>query len=222
MVNKAPHQRTSKIQIGVHSFDKVNEFVYLGSLLTSNNELKDEINRRISIANRAYYALLPIIQSKIIARKTKLNIYKSLTRLIVTYRAETGTLTKSVSARLAVFERKVLRRILGAVKQGDKWRIRYNSELYELYYEINLETYVKLTRLRWLGHVVRMDNNRRVKIIHNGMPEGTRTRGRPRQRWMDNMMTDVREFGILNWKEKASNRDEWKRVLREVKAHEGL
>ena len=54
------------------------------------------------------------------------------------------------------------------------------------------------------------------------MPEGTRTRGRPRQRWMDNVMTDVREFGILNWKEKASNRDEWKRVLREVKAHEGL
>ncbi|PSN32720.1 hypothetical protein C0J52_27134 [Blattella germanica] len=36
-----------------------------------------------------------------------------------------------------------------------------------------------------------MDNNR-------GMPEGTRTRGRPRQRWIDNVMTDVREFGILN------------------------
>ena len=161
---------------------------------------------------------MPIIKSKIIARKTKLNIYKTLIRPIVTYGAETWTLTKSVSARLAVFERKVLRRILGAVKQGDNWRIRYNSELYE----INLETYVKLTRLRWLGHVVRMDNNRRVKIIHNGMPEGTRTRGRPRQRWMDNVMTDVREFGILNWKEKASNRDEWKRVLREVKAHEGL
>ncbi|PSN57371.1 hypothetical protein C0J52_02905, partial [Blattella germanica] len=95
------------------------------------------------------------------------------------------------------------------------WRIRYNNELYELYNEINLETYVKLTRLRWLGHVVRMDNNRRVKMIHNGMLEGTRTRGRPRQRWTDNVMTDVREFGILNWKEKASNRDEWKRVLRE-------
>lgn len=218
VTKKAPHQQTNKIQIGVHSFDKVNEFVYLGSLLTSNNELKDEINRRISIANRAYYALLPIIKSKIIARKTKLNIYKTLIRPIVTYGAETWTLTKSVSARLAVFERKVLRRILGAVKQGDNWRIRYNSELYE----INLETYVKLTRLRWLGHVVRMDNNRRVKMIHNGMPEGTRTRGRPRQRWMDNVMTDVREFGILNWKEKASNRDEWKRVLREVKAHEGL
>ena len=219
VTKKTPHQQTNKIQIGVHSFDKVNEFVYLGSLLTSNNELKDEINRRISIA---YYALLPIIKSKIIARKTKLNIYKTLIRPIVTYGAETWTLTKSVSARLAVFERKVLRRILGAVKQGDNWRIRYNSELYELYNEINLETYVKLTRLRWLGHVVRMDNNRRVKIIHNGMPEGTRTRGRPRQRWMDNVMTDVREFGILNWKEKASNRDEWKRVLREVKAHEGL
>lgn len=165
---------------------------------------------------------MPIIKSKIIARKTKLNIYKTLIRPIVTYGAETWTLTKSVSARLAVFERKVLRRILGAVKQGDNWRIRYNNELYELYNEINLETYVKLTRLRWLGHVVRMDNNRRVKMIHNGMPEGTRTRGRPRQRWMDNVMTDVREFGILNWKEKASNRDEWKRVLREVKAHEGL
>ncbi|PSN52660.1 hypothetical protein C0J52_08808, partial [Blattella germanica] len=100
--------------------------------------------------------------------------------------------------------------------------IRYNNELYELYNEINLETYVKLTRLRWLGYVIRMDNNRRVKMIHNGMPEGTRAKGRPRQRWMDNVMTDVREFGILNWKEKASNRDEWKRVLREVKAHEGL
>ncbi|PSN45156.1 hypothetical protein C0J52_03936 [Blattella germanica] len=37
--------------------------------------------------------------------------------------------------------------------------------------------------------------------------KGTRTRGRPRQRWIDNVMTDVREFGILNWKEKARQTD---------------
>ena len=61
--------------------------------------------------------------------------------------AETWTLLSTDAATLTVFERKVLFKIFDPVRVGDNFRIRSYSELYELF----------IRRLRWLGHVVRMD-----------------------------------------------------------------
>ena len=53
-----------------------------------------------------------------------------------------------------------------------RWRARYNDELYELYKEVDLETHIRCQRLRWLGHIIRMENTRKVKIVFNNTPEG--------------------------------------------------
>jgi hypothetical protein len=45
------------------------------------------------------------------------------------------------------------------------WRKRYNHELYELFNEPDIVIYIKINRLGWAGHVIRMDNNRTVKKV---------------------------------------------------------
>jgi hypothetical protein len=73
---------------------------------------------------------------------------------------------------------------------------------------------LKLNRLRWFGHIKRMEEN----IIPNKVlylnSETTRLTGRPRIRWQDDVMEDGRLFGLKWWKEGVYNRDEWKKLLR--------
>jgi len=65
---------------------------------------------------------------------------------------ETWVLSKVDELRLGVFERKILRRIYGPICEVAVWRSRYNEEL--LYDETDLATTIKITRLRWAGHVM--------------------------------------------------------------------
>jgi hypothetical protein len=49
-----------------------------------------------------------------------------------------------------------------------------------------------------------------------------RRRGRPKVRWLDDIQEDLREMGIEEWRRKAQDRDQWRRIAQEVKAHVGL
>jgi hypothetical protein len=64
---------------------------------------------------------------------------------------------KSDEKTLAVFERKILIAIYGPIKDNDEWRIRYNFELYALYKDMDIITFIKVGRLKWAGHIIRMD-----------------------------------------------------------------
>jgi hypothetical protein len=99
--------------------------------------------------------------------------------------AETWVLSKTDELRLGVVERQILRRIYGPVCEGAIWRSRCNEELYRLYDETDLVTSIRLTKLRWAGHIVRMQDNLPCKKITLDKPEGRRRVGRPNLRWMD-------------------------------------
>ena len=115
-----------------------------------------------------------------------------------------------------VFERKVYRIILGSVydNEKEKWRILTNKEIYASVKKPTKIEKIRLNRLRWFGHVQRMEENRIPKrVLHVNL--GTRKlRCRPRSRWKD----EVREVGIIvggeGWKEKVHNREEWKKLPR--------
>jgi hypothetical protein len=63
------------------------------------------------------------------------------------------------------FERKILRRIIGPVNENGRWRRRYNKELYSIYKEPMVTDIVRSARLRWAGHVVRMNDNEPPKKL---------------------------------------------------------
>jgi len=68
---------------------------------------------------------------------------------------------------LGVIERKILRAIFGPTNDNGEWRIKYNNELYKLYRENDIVTYIKINRLKWAGHVIRLEEQsptRRVLV----------------------------------------------------------
>jgi hypothetical protein len=86
-----------------------------------------------------------------ISRRSKLQIYKTLITPVVTYGAETWTLTVTEEYALRRFERKVLRKIFGPVMDNGVWRIRYNSELHNFMGGEDIVRFVKAQRIQWLA-----------------------------------------------------------------------
>ena len=77
--------------------------------------------------------------------------------------SETWTLSKANVRRLSWFERKVLRCIFGEKKENEIWGKRYNYELYEIFNDSNIVSYIKVKRLAWAGHLMPMNNDRTIK-----------------------------------------------------------
>ncbi|XP_052859679.1 uncharacterized protein LOC128266927 [Anopheles cruzii] len=141
----------SSIGIDGDEFEVVDEFVYLGSLVTADNDTSREIRRRIISGSRAYYGLHKQLRSNRLSTRTKCDLYKTLIRPVVLYGHETWTMLEEDRRVLGVFERRVLRTIFGGVQENGVWRRRMNHELAELYGEPSIQKVAKAGRIRWAG-----------------------------------------------------------------------
>jgi hypothetical protein len=91
-----------------------------------------------------------------------------------------------------------------------------------LYKENDRVTYIKINRLRWAGHVIRLEEQSLTRRVLNAVVEGRRQRGRPKLRWEDGVMDDARKLGERNWRNAARNRDSWQKFLRKALTQRGL
>jgi hypothetical protein len=129
-------------------------------------------------------------------------MYQTLVRPVVTYSCETWVLKENIKSKLKAFERKVLRRIYGPIKETDgTWRIKLNEELNRLTGNKNIMNYIKAQRLAWFGHVHHMPDDSMVKRVYEWSPALTRSLGRPKNRWEDVVKSDVANLRITNWKD---------------------
>jgi len=111
-----------------------------------------------------------------------------------------------------------LRKIHGPTKENGQWRIKTNAELITKYKSQDTVTVIKIRRVEWLGHVIRMNETRSVKKIFEGKLERRRSRGRPRLRWVNDVEDDLRKLGVKRWRTKALDRQEWASIIRGAKA----
>ena len=85
---------------------------------------------------------------------------------------------------------------------------------HSLYKEPNIVEDVKIRRLEWAGHIIRMEEERIPKKVLNGNFHTTRPVGRPRTRWADVVQREALQLlGTRGWRRRAANRDEWKRLM---------
>jgi hypothetical protein len=135
----------------------------------------------------------------LVSRNTKKIIYRSNIRPLVAYGEETSCLAASDRNTIGVRERKVLRKMCGLVCENGACRIRTNTELMELCDELDIVTEVEWMRLRWLGHVERISDDRSTKKLYSNKPEGLRLVRRPRKRWLEEVKQNLKQMGVRGW-----------------------
>jgi hypothetical protein len=188
-------QRQS-IKIGNRSFERVAKFKYLGTTLTDENCLHEEIKSRLNSGKACYHSVQSLLSSRLLSRNVK--VYKTIILLVVLYGCETWSLMLREEHTLRVFENRVLRPIFGPKRDvvAGEWRKLHSKELHNLYLSPDIIRQIRSRRIRWAGHVARMEEKRKVYEVLMGKPEGKRPLGRPRRRWEDWIRMDLREIGL--------------------------
>jgi hypothetical protein len=187
----------------------VAKFKYLGTALTSQNDIHDEIKSRLNLGNACYYSVQNLFSSCLVSKNLKINIYKIVILPVVTCGCKTWSLTLREEHRLRVFENRVLRKIFGPKREEDGlWRKLHNDELPSLYSSPNIVRVIKSRRMRWAGHVACMG---RGEVFTGFWLGGLKARdhwedlgigGRITLRW-------TLEIDGVTWIQMAQNRVQW-------------
>jgi hypothetical protein len=107
MINRKDNGNEPKEnEISGQKYEKVEMFKCLGSLVTNLNDIEIEIKTRLTAGNKCYHALGHILKKRCISRSMKVRLYKTVIRPIVTYSAETWTLTEKMGKLLMTWKGK--------------------------------------------------------------------------------------------------------------------
>ena len=111
------------------SIESVEEFKYLGTILTNQNSIQEEIKCRLKMGNVCFYSVQNLLSSSLLSKNLKIKIYRTMILPVVLYGLETWSLTLREERRLRVFANRVLRRVFGSKRDkvtGD-WRKLHNE-----------------------------------------------------------------------------------------------
>ena len=101
------------MRIDNSTFERVEEFKYLGTTLTNPDSIPEEIKSRLRLGNACYHSVQNLLPSRLISKNLKIKIYRTIILTVVLYGCETWSLTLREERKLRVFENMVLRRIFG-------------------------------------------------------------------------------------------------------------
>ena len=201
---------TGRTQIKIQSqpLEEVTDFTYLGSVMSNEDSIVKDIRSRLAKARNAFCNLNMIWKSKQYSLKTKVKIYNSNVKSVLLYGSECWCVVKRVINKVAAFHNSCLRKLCQIF-----WpQIISNKELYKKTGCHNIIEEIKRRRYRWLGHTMRMDENRIPKVALHWLPTGKRNRGRPRTTWRRTIEADLKEMGST-WREMetlAEDRQRWR------------
>ena len=122
-------ERNQSVRIDNSIFERVEDFKYLGTTLTNQNSIPEEIKSRLRSGNASYHSVQNFLSSRLLSENLKIKIYRTIILPVVLYGCETWSLTLREERRPRVFENKVLRRIYGPRRDEvtRKWRRLHNE-----------------------------------------------------------------------------------------------
>ena len=202
------------ISIDGHALDLVENFTYLGSCVTNRHSLDTEINRRLGKAS----ATMARLNNRVwlntrLTTCTKARVYNACVLSTLLYGSESWPTYATQENKLNAFHMRCLRRLLGIT-----WRDKVtNSIVLSRTKACSLYSTMAKRRLRWLGHVRRMEDGRIPKdLLYGELERGKRKTGRPLLRFKDACKRDMKAFDIASddWEKLANDRVQWRAALR--------
>ena len=138
----------------------------MGTTLTNQNSIAEEIKSRLRLGNACYHSAQNLLSSRLLSKNLKIKIYRTVILPVVLYECETWSLTRREERKLWVFKNMVLRRTFGPRRDEvtGEWRRLHYEELNDLYSSPNIVRVIKSRRMRWAGHVARMGEERECII----------------------------------------------------------
>nr|VZI29245.1 unnamed protein product [Spirometra erinaceieuropaei] len=205
----APHINVNGTQLQV-----VENFPYLGSTLSRNTKIDDEVANRISKASQAFGRLQSTVWNPHgLQLSTKLKMIRAVILPTLLYGAETWTVYTRQTRRQNHFHLSCLRRILRL-----NWQDRIpDIEVLERTGILSIYSMLRQMQLRWSGHLVRMDDERLPKrLFYGDVATGSRRQGGQIRRYKDTLKSSLKRLHInpTNWEELARDRPTWRRTVK--------
>ena len=203
----------------------VDSFTYLGSNITNDGEVANEVSLRLGKAARAFGCLRSsIFDNRGLSVMIKRGVYRAVVLSSLLYGSETWVVKSPSIRRLEVFHNHCIRVILG-VSRNRQWKERLTSKDLARWFGMdkNMADTISGYRCRWLGHLARMEDFRMPKQLLFGELTKTRPRHGPKKRWRDLAVTDVRTLGIeRDWFEIAQDRLRWSTLCEQFRSSAGV
>ena len=208
------------IEINNEELGNVKNFVYLGSNINNYVSSMKEVKKRIAIATSQLAKMNKVWQNKRIKMNTKTKLQNSLIKSTLLYACQSWTFNKTIEKRIEAFEMKMFRRLFNISWRdhvtNQAVRDRVKAEIGE--YEPLLET-ARRRKLQFYGHISRADGTLAHHVLQ-GMSEGSRPRGRPRNNWQADINAwtgkSLQECGTI-----ARNRAAWRKIVQKSKCLHG-
>nr|VZI46091.1 unnamed protein product [Spirometra erinaceieuropaei] len=203
-----------QISVNGTQLQVVENFPYLGSTLSRNTKIDDEVANRISKASQAFGRLQSTVWNRHgLQQSTKQKMYKAVILPTLLYGAETWTVYTRQARRLNHFHLSCLRRILRL-----NWQDRIpDTEVLERTGILSIYFMLRQMQLRWSGHLVRMDDERLPKRLSYGdVATGSRRQRGQIRRYKDTLKSSLKRLHInpTNWGELARDRPTWRRTVK--------
>ena len=105
--------RGRSVKIDNNSIETVEDFKYLGTTLTDQNSIQEEIKCRLKLGNACYHSVQNLLSSRLLSKNIKIKIYRTIILPVILYGCENWSLKLRELRRLRVFENRVLWKVFG-------------------------------------------------------------------------------------------------------------
>ena len=192
---------------------------YLGSMIHRNGKCNSDVDSRIEKAAAAFSRLRPLVfNNKAILIEAKVAAYLTIVMSILLYGSEMWALTAASRRKLRSFHNRCVRSMAGI----SMWHVRENrmttAEVQKVIGIASVDTYMMRRRLRWIGHVSRMEWGRVPRKLLSSWVYQKRPIGRPCMRWAESIERDLANAKIprTKWHILAKDKSKWRSKIRHI------
>ena len=187
-------------------FNKVQTFKYLGDSVSCAGGPCDAIRNRIQAAWQRWKTLAQLLMRQDIPLAARSGVYKACLRPVLLYGSETWPMTKELELKLERTEMKMLR-WMQRIRLTDHIR---NSDILAKMNLSPISEALRVSRLRWFGHVTRSEDPN-ISYVRDLKAPGRAPRGRPKRTWRQTIQADLHLKGLRE--RDAHSRLTWRRGI---------